>query len=132
MIEAWKTRCATLGQDERDKFESFACDGLATYMEMLARTCQEHRTESRAFRFFDWFEPLFTAVDLFMPAATVAIQAYPNPGSLILGGIIAVLDATNRFRDYHRLTVQLLARMGRKASVLQEYETVVYKSDEQV
>ncbi|KAK1754050.1 ankyrin repeat-containing domain protein [Echria macrotheca] len=132
VIEAWKARCAALGQDERDKFESFACDGLASYMDMLAKTCQEHRTESRAFRFLDWFEPLFTAVDLFMPAATVAIQAYPNPGSLILGGIVAALDATNRLRDYHRLTVQLLARMGRKASVLQEYETVVYKSDEQV
>lgn len=67
-----------------------------------------------------------------MPAVGVAIQAYPNPGSLILGGIIGAMQATSRFHDYQRLTVQLLARMGRKAHILQEYETMVYKSDIQV
>ncbi|KAJ6789895.1 hypothetical protein PWT90_03409 [Aphanocladium album] len=132
VIEAWKARCAKLRDDERQQFESHACLGLPGYLEELAKICQDHRTESRAFRFVDWFEPLYTAVELFMPVATVAIQAYPNPGSLILGGIIAALHATNRLRDYHRRTVQLLAQMGRKAHILQEYETVVYETDSQV
>jgi hypothetical protein len=36
------------------------------------------------------FEPIFKTVDLFMPTALVAIQAYPNPGSLILGELSAL------------------------------------------
>ena len=118
--------------EERQKFEYHACSKAGGVSRRACKGMPEHRTESRAFRFIDWFEPLYTAVELFMPAAVVAIQAYPNPGSLILGGIIAALQATSRLRDYHRLTVQLLARMGRKAHILQEYETVVYKSDDQV
>ena len=132
VIAAWKARCGKIEEDERRNFESRACRGLAEYLAELANASQAHRDESRAFRFIDWFEPLYTAVELFMPAATVAIQAYPNPGSLILGGVIAALQATQRLRDYHKLTVQLLARMGRKAHILQAYETVVYKSDDQI
>ncbi|KAH0563355.1 hypothetical protein GP486_002074 [Trichoglossum hirsutum] len=132
VIEAWKARCAELGEDERKRFESYACRGLADYLEKLEEACRKHRNESHAFKFLDWFDPIFKAVELFMPAAIATIQAYPNPGSLILGGIIGAIQATGRFRDYQRLTVQLLARMGRKAHILQEFETVVYKSDIQV
>jgi hypothetical protein len=132
VTEAWKARCAELGEDERKKFESYACGGLADYLEKLKDACQKHGDENRALKIVDWFEPIFDAVELFMPAVTVAVQAYPNPGSLILGGIIGVMQATSRFQDYQRLTVQLLARMGRKAHILEEYETVVYKSDIQV
>jgi len=130
VMEAWKARCAKLGQEERQKFESGSCRGLAEYLAELARVCQEHRDESRAFQFVDWFEPLYTAVELFMPAAKVFIQADPSPGSLVLGGIVAALQATQRLREYHKLTVQMLARMGRKAHILQAYETVVYKTDD--
>lgn len=132
VIEAWKERCADLGEDERKKFESCACHGLANYLEKLEEACKNHRDGSRVFKILDWFEPIFKAVELFLPAATVAIQAYPNPGSLILGGIIGALQATSRLQDYQTFTVQLLAKMGRKAHILQEYETVVYKSDIQV
>jgi hypothetical protein len=130
--EAWKARSASLGLDEREKFESYACDGLAEYLEKLEAACQKHRDESHAFKVIDWFEPIFKAVELFMPAAKMVAQAYPNPGSLVLGGIVGVINITGRFRDYQKLTMQMLARMGRKARILMEYENDVYKTEYRV
>jgi len=127
--EAWKTYSSTLTQDERKTFESYACDGFNSYMRKLEDACREHRDKSRAFKILDWFDPIFKAVELFLPAAKIAVQAYPNPGSLVLGGIVGVVQITNRFKNFQKLAMQNLARMGRKARILQEYETTVYKSD---
>lgn len=126
---AWSLRCSSLGEDERKTFESYACSGLADYLEKLEAACQKHREESYGFKVIDWFEPMFKAVELFTPAAAVAIQAYPNPGSLVLGGIVGVLQTTSRLLSYQKLTVQMLAKMGRKARILLEYEKDVYKDD---
>jgi hypothetical protein len=127
--EAWKSRCSSLGEEEWKKFESYACSSLADYLEKLEAACQRHREESYGFKIVEWFEPIFKAVELFTPAAAVAIQAYPNPGSLVLGGIVGVLQTTNRLLSYQKLTVQMLAKMGRKARKLLEYEKDVYKDD---
>jgi hypothetical protein len=127
--EAWKSRCSSLGEEELRKFESYACSGLADYLEKIEAACQRHREESYGFKVIDWFEPLFKAVELFTPAVAVAIQAYPNPGSFVLGGIVGVLQTTRRLLSYQKLTVQMLAKMGKKARILLEYETDVYKDD---
>jgi hypothetical protein len=79
-----------------------------------------------------WFMPLFKAVELLTPAAGMAIQAYPNPGSLVLGGIIGILQLTNRLMFYQKSTLRMLVKMGRKAHILLEYERDVYKDDSAV
>lgn len=129
MKEAWKSRCSSLGEEERKKFESYASSGLADYLEKLEAACQRHREEHYGFKVIAWFEPIFKVAELFTPVASVAIQAYPNPGSLVLGGIVGVLQTTNRLLSYQKLTVQMLAKMGRKARKLLEYEKDVYRDD---
>ena len=129
MREAWERRCSSLGDEERRQFESYACNGLAEYTTRLAAACQKHRDESKIFRVFDWFEPLLKAVDLFVPAAAVAIQAYPNPSSLVLGGIVATLQTTSRLLNYQKLAIQMLSKMGKKTVVFMEYEKEIYKDD---
>lgn len=132
MKKAWSLRCSTLSEEEKTAFESRACNGLADYVDKLEAACQRYRDESSLFLILDWFEPIFTAVDLFVPPASTAIQAYPNPGSLVLGGIVAVLQATSRLREYQRLTLQLLAKMGRTARIVTKYEKELYNDEPSV
>ena len=72
---------------------------------------------------------MYKAVELFTPAASVTIQAYPNPGSLVLGGIVGLLSVTNRLLSYQKLTMQMLSKMGKKARVLLEYDKDIYKDE---
>lgn len=132
MTEAWKAQCKALGlkEEEVNLFESHACQNLAAYLERLELACQNH--QRARLKIMEWFEPIFKAVELFTPAAAVAIQAYPNPGSLVLGGIVGILQITSRLIHFQKLTLQMLARMGRKAHVLLEYQTNVYKYDASV
>jgi hypothetical protein len=87
---------------------------------------------NKPYKVVKWFQPMFKAIDLFTPVAAVAIQAYPNPGSLVLGGIVGVLNLASRFISYQKLTVQMLAKMGKKAEILLEYERDLYKDDNRV
>ena len=75
------------------------------------------------------FKPIFSLVELFTPAAAVAIQAYPNPGSLVLGGIVGVLQITRRIRSYQERALQMLEKMSRMVGVLFEYGEAIYKEE---
>ena len=76
-----------------------------------------------------WFEPFFKLVELFMPAAGVAVQAWPNPGSLVLGGIVGILGITSRLKSWQERTIQMLDRMSGMTKVLKEYGDDVYKGE---
>lgn len=121
-----------MGKEERKKFESYACNGLSDYVQKLEAACWRHRKESYSLRILDWFEPILKAVELFIPSASLAVQAFPNPGSLVLGAIVGVLQVTSRLLNYQKLTVQMLARMGRKARILLDYEKDLYKDNDDV
>jgi len=121
-----------LGEKERKKFESYACNNLADYVQKLEAACERHKKESYALKILDWFEPILKAVELFTHPASLAVQAFPNPGSIVLGAIVGVLQVTNRLLNYQKLAVQMLARMGRKARILLDYERDVYKDNDDV
>lgn len=131
VLDAWKARCDSLTAEERRLFESVAngCSGLDQYVKKLETACQKHRDESTLFKIFDWLDPFLTAVNIFMPIPQAMVQSYPNPGALVLGGIVAVVDATNRFRDYQKLTLQMLSQMSSKATLSLQYEAEVYQGE---
>ena len=130
MKKAWGDHCSKLSDKERTLFESHACNGLTKYVEEIEAAYQRHRDSKHALlKFQEWFEPIFKAVELFTPAAAVAIQAYPNPGSLVLGGVVGILQITSRLLDYQKRTVQMLERMGRKTRVFLDYKNDIYKDD---
>jgi hypothetical protein len=127
--EAWGKRCSNLTNEERTRFKSFASDDITAYTTKLAEACQQHKDDNKFNKAMGWFEPLFHAVELFVPTTSISIQAYPNPGSLVLGGIVLVLDTTKRLQDYQKLTIQMLSKMGKKAEIVRAYERDVYKDD---
>ena len=132
VAEAWKRvyERLKLKSDEKAAFESRTADGLQAYLSKLNDAC-ERRSEGR-FSISSWFEPLFKAVELFTPAAAVAVQAYPNPASLVLGGIVGVLQVTERYRNYQKRAMQELAKMGTKTRKLLEAEVILYKNEDSV
>ena len=64
---------------------SHACDSFEEYMAKLFSACEQHQKESFRGRLMAWFEPIFHAMELLISPAVIAIQAYPSPGSLVLG-----------------------------------------------
>jgi hypothetical protein len=130
--ESWATLFSSLSEKEKAKFSSYACNSLDDYLEKLKEACQREGERSYFLKVLEWFEPMFKTVELVLPAVSVGIQAYPNPGSLVLGGIVGVLDITRRLLRYQSLSLQMLAEMGRKVKILLEYERDVYKDDAQV
>lgn len=57
------------------------------------------------------------------------LQAWPNPGSLVLGGIVGIIHVTRQYTDYQKRTLQLLKRMCGKAELLLEFESSVYRNN---
>jgi hypothetical protein len=112
------------------KFGLHACKDLPAYVKKIEDAFQNYKDQSYTLGILEWFEPLFSVIELFMPAARVSVQGYPNPGSLVLGGIIAVLSITSRLSDYQKRTIQMLAKMGRKAGIFMEYDKDVYKGED--
>jgi hypothetical protein len=101
-------------------------------MKRLEQACQDHVKKSHRYKILDWFEPLFKAAELLSQGASMALSAYPSPGSVALGGIVAVLQATSRLGRYQQLTWKYLSRMGRHARILMVYEKDVYNDDDAV
>jgi hypothetical protein len=136
VAEALEKHCGFLKENEKKSFETLAltCNGLDEYVAKLQASCQEHQDGSVLFRVLDWFEPIFKVVELFMPVAATSIQAYPNPGSLVLGGIMAVVQTTGRVIRYQKLTLQMLTKMSIKAQVFSEYDKAkdLYREDTEV
>lgn len=131
--EAWEKRCDALGPEERKLFEAHVCNGgFPEYIEMLEAACQKHRDDSLGFKVMDWFQPIFKAIELYTPVAALGVQAYPNPGALVLGGVVGLVQLTSRLQQYQKLAIQMLARMGRKARVFLDYETDIYNDDYRV
>jgi hypothetical protein len=129
MQKAWEDACSALSEKEKILFESHACDGLQEYLHKIEAACASYRDQSTAFKVLDWFEPVFKTVELFVPAAAAAVQAYPNPGSLVLGGIVGILSITHRFKSFQKLSLQMLSRMGRKMRVLLQYDREIYQDE---
>lgn len=133
---AWTERCSSLGltPEEIEKFESNAasCKNLPDYLALVEAACKRNKENSHVQKAIDWLEPINNALELFTPAAAVAIQAYPNPGSLVLGGIVGILQTTKRLVSWQKLALKNLSRMGRKARLLFEYETDIYKDNDRL
>lgn len=132
MEKAWISVCERLKlkDEERVSFESHAKEGFTEYLEALSGACELHQQARR--NISKWFEPLFKVVELFTPAAAVAVQAWPNPGSLVLGGIVGIVQITQRYQNYQRSALKVLARMGAKAPMLLQQEVNLYKREPSV
>ena len=118
-----------LTEAEKRHFESHACTDLPKYLGMIKDACENNSTQARVVNAIHWVEPLFKLVELFVPAADAISSAYPNPSSLVLGGIKGVLSLTTRMEQYQTLTLQWLEHMGSKARVIMEYEGDLYSEE---
>lgn len=77
----------------------------------------------------EWLQPFFKLGELFVGTAQAVSSIYPNPASLVVGGITGVLSLTKRLVDYQTLTLQWLEYMGSKAQIIMEYESSLYADD---
>lgn len=68
-------------------------------------------------------------MELFVPAAKALSSAYPNPTSVILGGVVGILSITTRLVQYQTLTLQWLDYMGSKARIVMVYEGDLYGNE---
>lgn len=126
---AWRQHIDRLDPTERDTFQKYSHADLDSYLKDIQNACHNQRKTSRLFRIAEWFEPLFTALSMYMPAIATASQAYPNPSSLVLGGVTCILQMSTGFLHYQERMVQVLSKMGRKAHILSQYDQLIYRKD---
>lgn len=67
-----------------------------------------------------------------MPVASAASQADPYPSSLVIGGIIGLLQVSDNYDSYQQLILKWLAKMSAKAALLMDFDLCIYQYDERV
>jgi hypothetical protein len=120
-----------LSDAERKEFASHTRNGLDEYLEALKQACELHAEHSVVQNALNWFEPLFKTIELFQPVWTILSGTHPG-GTLALGGVMSILQATNKLDQYQSSTLKMLAKMGRKSRLMSEYETDLYKDDNEL
>ena len=118
-----------ISDEERRQFEEYACNGLDEYITTVVSACKAHRDAHLRTRIIGWFEPIYLVVQRLVPVAAIAIQAYPTPGSLVLGSIVGALQIAERLFEYQAKTMQILAQMGSKLQTLLTYENDLYEDN---
>lgn len=69
---------------------------------------------------------------MYMPVASAASQADPYPSSLVVGGIIGLLQISDNFDSYQKLIMKWLSKLSAKAALLLEFDICIYQYDEKV
>lgn len=108
------------------------CEDLPSYLEKIKLACEGNHAQSRVVNAIQWLEPFFKLAELFVTTAKPISQLYPNPTSLVLGGIAGILALTTRMEKYQTLTLQWLEHMGSKARIILEYESDLYAEEETI
>lgn len=129
MQGSWEKQCLKLTAEERELFLSHACSNLEDYLQSIQKAYERNKDQDARFKALEWVEPIFRTIELLTPALAIGVQAYPNPGSLVLGAISAIVHAFSRLTSYLRLTVQVLGEMAHKASVFFKYDGEIYNDE---
>ncbi len=69
---------------------------------------------------------------MYMPVASAASQADPYPSSLVIGGIIGLLQISDNFDSYQKLIMKWLSKLSAKAALLMEFDICIYQYDERI
>lgn len=118
--------------EERKEFLSYKCENLGDYLAKLQEACKEHDDQSIGVKISKCFAPIYEVIDLYMPIASLAVGAYPTPGSLVLGGIYGIVQIFSRWSSFLTETVRMLSFMGEKFQELRAYHEKIYKDEPEV
>ena len=67
-----------------------------------------------------------------MPVVSAASQADPYPSSLVIGGIIGLLQISDNFETYQQLIMKWLSKLSAKAALLMEFDICIYQYDDKI
>ena len=67
-----------------------------------------------------------------MNVASAASQADPYPSSLVIGGILGLLQISDNYDNFQLLISKWLSKLSAKASVLIEFDLCIYQYDEEI
>jgi hypothetical protein len=69
---------------------------------------------------------------MYAPGVKIAVQAYPNPSSLILGGILCIVEISARYVEYQERLSDMLSTMGKKAEILTRFGDEIYATEDTI
>ena len=91
-----------------------------------------HRLQSHATKINNFLKPIFRTVGQIMPAITAASNADPYPSSIVVGGVVALMQISNNFNLYQSEIANWLSKFGERAEILMEYDVCVFQCDPKV
>lgn len=107
-----------LDPKDRAFFLKYATGSIDSFSGVVERTCKKHQKQSRISKINALLRPFCRTLGLYMPVASAASQADPYPSSLVVGGIIGLLQISDNYDSYQQLILKWLAKMSAKAALL--------------
>ena len=131
-LQAWNQQLAKLSHEDRAFFLEHARDQVQNFAKVVQKACSTHLKESHTSKINALLRPFCRTLGMYMPAASAASQADPYPSSLVVGGIVGLLQISDNFDAYQSGITDWLSKLGEKAGVLLEYDLCLYQFDSRV
>ena len=121
-----------LDPKERDFLLRYATGSVESFSSFVQRVCEKHRKQSRISKINDLLRPFCKTLGMYMPVASAASQADPYPSSLVIGGIIGLLQISDGFDLYQQQIMKWLSKLSAKAALLIEFDICIYQYDDEI
>lgn len=131
-MAAWKVHLSKLSPVEREIFEKQGKGDLNFYTATIERFCEKQNKESRGLKIANFFRPWFRIANQYAPIAQTMIQADPTSSALVLGGITCIMSISERYSQFPEKISEMLASMGEKIGLLNEYGSEIYMNNDAV
>ena len=131
-LQAWNQRLATLSDEERAFFLENSRGDVQKFSQAIKLACTKARKESLANKINSLLRPFCRTLGMYMPGISAASQADPYPSSLVVGGIVGLLQMSDNFDAYQSGIADWLNKLGEKAGILMDYDLCVYQYDPRV
>lgn len=131
-LEAWNRHVSRLDQKKLQRFKQHQETSLEAYVEKLKATFKKQQEKSWSQKVANIVEPLFRVVRIYTPAALTAVQSSPFPASVVLGGIVCIMQVSSGYLIYQDKIGEKLERMGRKAHIITQLAGSIYQNDDEI
>ena len=121
-----------LDPKEQDFLLKYSTGSVESFSGLVQRICTKHRKQSRISKINDLLRPFCKTLGMYMPVASAASQADPYPSSLVIGGIIGLLQISDNFDSYQQLIMKWLSKLSSKAALLMDFDICIYQYDDKI
>lgn len=121
-----------LDPKDRDFFLKHATGSVQSYSKLVQEKCTLHQEQSHVSKINRVLRPFCKTLGLYMPVAAAASQADPYPSSLVIGGLVGLLQISENFDSFEQQILVWLSKLSAKVDLLEEFDVCIYQYDQKI